>query len=113
MFEILRKSLQTGVVTTNYPNTPPAVSPQTRGAPEIDFKNWQDARSASAVCPTEAIAFTDQDGTRTASLDLAKCIFCGLCAEADAAIRITSACELAATRRTALKFTARYELKAD
>ena len=39
---------------------------------------------------------TDSGGTRTVTLDLGKCTFCGLCAEADTAIRMTNACELAA-----------------
>jgi Ni,Fe-hydrogenase III small subunit/Pyruvate/2-oxoacid:ferredoxin oxidoreductase delta subunit len=113
MFDILRKSLQTGVVTTPYPSAAPEISNQARGRPKIDFQNWKDARPAAAVCPTEAISFTDDGSARTASLDLGKCIFCGLCAEADAAIRITPACELAATSRAQLKLTARYQLRAD
>jgi Ni,Fe-hydrogenase III small subunit/formate hydrogenlyase subunit 6/NADH:ubiquinone oxidoreductase subunit I len=113
MFEILRKSIGTGIVTTRYPETPPEISSQARGRPEIDFLNWKDARPSAGVCPTGAISFDDQDGTRTATLDLGKCIFCGLCAEADTAIRITPACELASTQRGDLRFTARYHLRAD
>jgi len=113
MFDILRKSLQTGVVTTPYPSAAPEISSQARGRPKIDFQNWKDARPAAAVCPTGAISFTDDGSARTASLDLGKCIFCGLCAEADTAIRITPACELAATSRAQLKLTARYQLRAD
>jgi Ni,Fe-hydrogenase III small subunit len=44
------------------------------------------------------------------TLDLSKCTFCGLCAEADTAIRMTNACELATRRKTALVTTAKYEL---
>src|SRR5439155_1748537 len=110
---ILRKSLRTGVVTTRYPTTPPEVSSQARGRPEIDFANWKDARPAAGVCPTEAISFNDVDGARAATLDLAKCIFCGLCAEADSAIRITSVCELASAHRDSLRSIARYQLRAD
>ena len=50
---------------------------------------------------------------RTATLDLGKCIFCGLCAEVDAAIRMTNVCELAARRGEDLKFTAEFELDPD
>ncbi len=113
MLQILRKSFATGVVTTSYPATPAEISSQARGRPEIDFANWKDARPSATICPTGAIAFTDACGVRTASLDLGKCIFCGLCAEVDAAIRTTTQCELATRRSEDLKFTAKYQLNAD
>ncbi len=113
MLQILRKSFATGVVTTNYPATPPEISSQARGRPEIDFANWKDARPAAAICPTGAIAFEDSNGVRTTVLDLGKCIFCGLCAEVDAAIRMTNVCELAARRGEDLTFTAKHELNPD
>ncbi len=110
MFDILRKSLATGVVTTDYPETPAQVCSQSRGRPEIDFPNWKDVRTAVAACPTGALSFADENGTRSVTLDLSKCIFCGLCAEADSAIRMSSFCELATRRRAALVTTARYRL---
>ena len=113
MFEILRKSLATGVVTTAYPQTPAEISSQTRGRPEIDFARWKDARPAVASCPTGALACVDQKDTRTATFDLARCTFCGLCAEADGAIQMTNTCELAARRRDDLIITAKYELSSD
>ncbi len=113
MFETLRQSLKTGVVTTHYPDTPPEVSRRARGQPEIDWANWSDARPAAAICPTGAIAYEDANGQRTARLDLAKCVFCGLCAEVDAAIRMTNKCELAARRGEDLVARATYSLKHD
>lgn len=113
MLQILRKSYRTGVVTTNYPDTPAEVSAHARGKPDIDFANWKDARPATAICPTAAIACEDADGARTVTLDLGKCIFCGLCAEVDAAIQMTNECELAARRRGDLQFTAKYHLNPD
>ena len=113
MFEILRKSLATGVVTSSYPATPPAISPNARGRPEIDFANWKDARPAAAICPTGAISFEDVAGRRTARLDLAKCIFCGLCADVDNDIRMTNTCECAARRRNELVVSATYALTPD
>jgi Ni,Fe-hydrogenase III small subunit len=113
MFNVLRQSLKAGVVTTSYPATPAEVSPRTRGRPEIDWARWKDARPAAAACPTGAIAYADADARRTATLDLGKCTFCGLCADADPAIRMTNICECAARSRAALVTCATYALKAD
>jgi len=113
MFETLRQSLKTGVVTTSYPKTPAEISSHARGRPEIDWANWKDARIGAKVCPTAAIACEDHDGERTATLDLGKCIFCGLCAEADVTIRMTPACELSSCSRNELKNVTRYKLAND
>jgi Ni,Fe-hydrogenase III small subunit/formate hydrogenlyase subunit 6/NADH:ubiquinone oxidoreductase subunit I len=113
MFETLRQSFRTGIVTTSYPATLPEVSSHTRGKPEIDWANWKDARPAAAICPTGAIAHEDRGGQRVARLDLAKCIFCGLCAEADKTIRMTQVRECAARTREELLTSATYSLKPD
>ena len=113
MFDIIRQSLKTGVVTSRYPAAPPEISPRARGRPEIDWANWKDARPAAAACPTGAISFEDARGQRAARLDLARCIFCGLCAGAAPEIRMTSVCECAARRREDLVSSAGYSLKSD
>src|SRR6266496_2391932 len=113
MFEILRQSLKTGVVTTRYPQTPPEVSSRARGKPEIDWTNWQDARPAAAICPTGAIAYQDTNSERVTCLDLGKCIFCGLCADVDKSIRMTNVCECAGRARQELVTRAAYRLKPD
>lgn len=113
MFDILRKSFSTGVVTTAYPKTKAEVAGCARGRPEFDFSKWKDARQAVAACSTGALAFTDRNGIRTVTFDLGNCTFCGLCADADPAIRMTNACELAVTSKAALKWTAQYEIGPD
>jgi Ni,Fe-hydrogenase III small subunit/formate hydrogenlyase subunit 6/NADH:ubiquinone oxidoreductase subunit I len=113
MFETLRHSLKTGVVTTSYPKTPPEVSSRTRGKPEMHWANWKDARAAAAICPTNAIECHDENSTRTLTFDLGKCIFCGLCADVDPAVRMTNQCELAARGREELRLTAKYRLNTD
>jgi len=110
MFDILRKSLSTGVVTTGYPKTAAQLSSGARGRPQIDYPKWMDARGAVAACPTGALACADTAGTRSVTLDLGKCTFCGLCAEADPAIRMTNVCELAVRRRSDLVSSAIYQL---
>ncbi|HTV76102.1 MAG TPA: NADH-quinone oxidoreductase subunit NuoB, partial [Candidatus Baltobacteraceae bacterium] len=66
---------------------------------------------ATAICPTGAISFQDADGRRVTQLDLSKCIFCGLCAEVDKAIRMTNSFECAARCREDLVTSASYSLK--
>jgi len=113
MFDILRKSLRTGIVTTSYPETPVEISRFARGRPEIDWHKWEDARPATAACPTGAISCQDAGERRNVRLDLAKCTFCGLCAEADKTIRMTTVCECAARHRDDLVTEASYSLKPD
>ena len=113
MFNVLRKSLSAGIVTTHYPAAPPKVSRHARGRPEINWANWKDARPAAAICPTGALSHEDAPGQRLARLDLGKCIFCGLCAEVDPALRMTTTYECAARRRNDLVTSARYSLKPD
>jgi Ni,Fe-hydrogenase III small subunit len=114
MFEILRKSLATGIVTQklSFGETSP-VAAFGRGRPQIDFANWKDSRPAAQACPTGALACAENKGSRTVVFDLGKCTFCGLCAEADSTITMTHFCELAARRREDLVDTTVYELNAD
>ncbi len=115
MFEILRKSLAIGVVTSDYPASAPDISEMARGRPEINFSAWTDAREAAAACPTQAIASSQENGRRTVELDLGKCIFCGLCAEADRNIRLlpNAAGPFAYRSRPEMKTTAVYSLNPD
>ena len=69
MFEILRKSLATGIVTTAYPGKPAEVSIHARGRPEIEFGDWKDARPATAACPTGALVCTETGSERRVVLD--------------------------------------------
>ena len=113
MLGILGKSFSTGIVTTSYPDTPPDLSRHARGRPEINWASWKDARPAVAICPTGAIGLQDTGWQRRAFLDLGKCVFCGLCADVDKAIRITNVCECSARRRDDLVTSASYILKTD
>ena len=113
MFDILRKSLAVGIVTETARPAPGAEPAPGRGRPEIDFAAWADARPAAAACPTGALACAGDTVSRTVTLDLGKCTFCGLCAEADPRVRMSRLTELAARQRADLITTARYALKAD
>ncbi|HTL59307.1 MAG TPA: NADH-quinone oxidoreductase subunit NuoB [Candidatus Limnocylindrales bacterium] len=114
MFEILRKSLATGVVTTAFPReTQNGNAPVRRGRPEIDFTKWKDPRPAATACPTGAIEYAPSGNVRQVTFDLGKCTFCGLCAEADDTIHMTGDTELSTSRRRDLISTAFYRLGAN
>ena len=115
MFKILRKTTQTGVVTTSYPDAPAQVPASFRGRPAFAFERWRDARPAAEVCPTEAISVRETADARTVSVDLGRCVFCGLCADqgADQAVKITQEFELATRHRHRLVTTAEYALNPD
>ena len=113
MFDIIRNSLKVGVVTTDYPKSPRPAATRTRGRPEIAWAEWKDARPAANACPSGAIQYTEENKRRMVQLDLARCTFCGRCAEADKSIRMTSICECAVRNRKDLITRADYALNPD
>jgi Ni,Fe-hydrogenase III small subunit/formate hydrogenlyase subunit 6/NADH:ubiquinone oxidoreductase subunit I len=120
------------VPTSRYPSVAPLLQPATRGLPEVDLTACRQDGACIDVCPTAAIELAEggsadahaadagADGSpdahadvgadasagssRTWSVDAGKCIFCEACAIAcpNAAIRMSSRVELAATDRAAL-----------
>jgi Ni,Fe-hydrogenase III small subunit/formate hydrogenlyase subunit 6/NADH:ubiquinone oxidoreductase subunit I len=115
MFKILQRTFATGIATVAYPDQPAVVSEHFRGRPEFDLASWRDARPAQEICPTGAIALSDQDGRRKVTIDYGLCVFCGQCSEAstDGAVRITRNFELATRDRASLVVEAEYSLAAD
>ena len=111
MFEILRKSLATGIVTKPFPDV--ETGGCGRGRPQIDFATWKDARPGAGACPTGALSCADVQTGRTVALDIGKCTYCGLCAEADPSIRMSTECQIAAVHREDLITTALYDLNSD
>jgi Ni,Fe-hydrogenase III small subunit len=78
MLRIVLNALRTGVVTTRYPSEPSVPPLRFRGAPVLRPGG---ALPPPSVCPTGALSERrDADG-RHVALDLARCIFCGRCAE--------------------------------
>jgi Ni,Fe-hydrogenase III small subunit/formate hydrogenlyase subunit 6/NADH:ubiquinone oxidoreductase subunit I len=113
MFQILQKTFSVGVATADYPRVSARVAEEFRGRPEFDFAAWRDARPAAERCPTGAIVVGDRDGARRVTVDYGRCIFCGECAEAGGAVRMTREFELAASDRRELVLTADYDLNPD
>src|SRR5450759_4047680 len=78
MLRILINALRTGVVTTRYPAEPSVAPERFRGAPVLRPGSHL---PPPAVCPTDALSeHLDAEGRRV-ELDLARCVFCGRCAE--------------------------------
>jgi Ni,Fe-hydrogenase III small subunit/formate hydrogenlyase subunit 6/NADH:ubiquinone oxidoreductase subunit I len=78
MLRILMNALRTGVVTIRYPAEPSVPPERFRGAPVLRPGS---ALPPAAVCPTGALSEHRNDGARRVALDLARCVFCGHCAE--------------------------------
>lgn len=113
MFNIIRESLRPGIVTTSFPATPPEVSPRTRGRPLIDWPTLQNVDAIVASCPTAAFSQQRTADEQRVTFDLGRCTFCGLCAAASDAIRLSRDTLCAVRRREALVTTARYAASPD
>jgi len=90
------------VVTTRYPAEPGVPPDRFRGAPVLRPGSHL---PPPAVCPTGAISERFDEGGRHVALDLARCVFCGRCAEDPWAGAITMGrdFELAARSRADLR----------
>jgi len=102
MLRILVNALRTGVVTTRYPAEPSVPPVRFRGAPVLHPGSHL---PPPAVCPTGAITERVDAAGRHVALDLARCVFCGRCAEDPWADAITMGrdFELAARSRADLR----------
>ncbi len=102
MLTAILRSLRTGVVTIGYPDRPARVPDRFRGAPGVRPGASLAVLPPPSVCPSRAIAAGD--GPRHYDIDLARCLFCGRCADGspERAIEMGRQVELAARRRRGL-----------
>jgi Ni,Fe-hydrogenase III small subunit len=102
MLRIVMNSLRTGVVTTRYPAEPSVPPDRFRGAPVLRPGSHL---PPPAVCPTGAISEHLDARGRHVALDLARCVFCGRCAEDPwaGAVAMGRDFELAARTRSDLR----------
>ena len=78
MLRILVNALRTGVVTIRYPEVPSVPPERFRGAPVLSSGSHL---PPPEVCPAGALSERLDAGRRHVTLDLARCVFCGRCAE--------------------------------
>lgn len=95
------EGIRTGIVTTRYPARPdPGAIQGLRVRPRVMPARCRAGTCDRCVqvCPTQALAITPVPGKEIFSLDLGRCIGCGLCAEAcpQEALVMTNEVELAA-----------------
>lgn len=102
MLRILLNALRTGVVTTRYPADPSPPPPRFRGAP-VPLPGH--ALPPPSACPAGALSERRGADGRHVGLDLARCVFCGRCAEDpwSGAVSLGRDFELAARSRDDLR----------
>jgi Ni,Fe-hydrogenase III small subunit len=102
MLTAILRSLRTGVVTIAYPDQPARIPERFRGAPRVKTGSVVSALPPPSVCPSGAI----QGGAEQPrySIDLARCLYCGRCADSavDGAIELGRQVELAGRQRSSL-----------
>jgi len=99
MLRNLIKGLRQGVVTTRYPAVRTDPPERFRGVPEPQTGSSFSDLPPTSVCPTGAITRDVLSGVYT--IDLARCIFCGCCADKsrEGALRMNREFELSGRLR--------------
>jgi Ni,Fe-hydrogenase III small subunit/Pyruvate/2-oxoacid:ferredoxin oxidoreductase delta subunit len=97
MYSIVKKFIQHGIVTVNYPKTP-ITSDFITGKPVVDPQKCRLCRTCIGQCPTQALVPASDENIKI-SVSLDRCIFCTVCEEVcpNGAIRMSGQFELAAT----------------
>ncbi|RCX16866.1 Ni,Fe-hydrogenase III small subunit [Anaerobacterium chartisolvens] len=107
MFNIIKKSIQHGVVTVDYPKKPIKTDFIT-GKPEIDITKCNVCGQCIERCPSGAIVkYCRRDGQQSIGINVDECIFCSLCADIcpQGAIAMSKEFELAKKSRDELRVT--------
>lgn len=76
MLRILKKSLKTGIVTSDYPVQKDIPGDGFRGLPELIKEKCTECGKCADRCPTKAIKLAQPDFW---TIDAKRCLFCGYC----------------------------------
>lgn len=111
MFRIIKKTIQTGIVTTKYPQEQDIAPAGFRGEPNIDPDRCTFCGDCVDICPPGVIQLTmeKESGENILTLACDGCIFCGRCEDVctDGAIKLTQEYELASKTKENLIATIR------
>lgn len=102
LFDILRTVWRLGRATEAYPAKGRGIPVAGIGLPVLAAETCNCSSACVAACPGQAIRLVESEShRRTWELDLANCVFCGLCARVcpTGAITLTKEFELAARSR--------------
>lgn len=115
MLKFLKKMVQTGEATVQYPFAPHPMFDDARGKPQHTRDKCIACAACAVACPPNAITF-DTDtviGDRTWNIDYGRCIFCGRCEEVcpTRAITLSQEFELAVFKKEDLLETAHFNLQ--
>jgi Ni,Fe-hydrogenase III small subunit/NAD-dependent dihydropyrimidine dehydrogenase PreA subunit len=109
MIKALLSRFAQGYRTIPFPQKAPTLPERFRGLPVIEKSRCTAAcaKVCQEVCPVDAITFEQENSTKTPKLDLGKCLFCGVCAQAcpGQALRFSTDYRLTTRAREDLLFT--------
>jgi hydrogenase-4 component H len=121
MFSWVRKGLRTGILTTRYPAQHELMPPDFRGRPVIDPARCLADQGCTAcvdICLPGALRLDQASNGRNETgsaakqltLDIGRCIMCGLCISACPAdaLHMTQEYELAVTHQESLRVVASF-----
>ncbi len=79
MLRIFKKSLKTGVVTSQYPAVPEQAPLGFRGKPILDQQKCNACGACVQSCPSGALTLPQQTSALPPKLKLDQCVFCAAC----------------------------------